>query len=188
MRHTSLHTARRDGLDFGRATRRRFLSILPAVTVCPAFVLRNQLNLWTRPSCTQPRRSQQLVYIVDDEEDILGFYRLFFKEAGIEVRTFCDRAEALRAFQSARTQPVLLVTDYVGYPISAEQLMSECRRIQPDLKILMVSGCPTDYLSFDKVQPDRFLPKPFRLEQLLVEVRALSGAAIASRSSLLQGF
>lgn len=187
MRHNS-NSARRDGLGIGRVTRRRFLAILPAVAVCPGFGLWRRLDLWTRPSCAPPRGSKQLVYVVDDCQELTVLYRLYLEEAGFEVKTFGDRAEALRAFRSAKTRPVLLITDYDGYPVSAEQFMGECRRTQPELKILMASGYPECCLSFAGVRPNRFLLKPFELDQLVAEVKELTGTAPRERKVFCKDF
>ena len=65
--------------------------------------------------------------------------------------------------------------------------MAECRRVQPDLKILMASGYPECCLNFSGVRPDSFLPKPFGLDQLVAEVRALTGAVPAPTRDFLQG-
>ena len=175
MRHNSNHSAGRDGLGIGRATRRRFLAVLPTVVGCLGFGLRRRLELWTRPSCAPPRSSKQLVYVVDDCQELTVLYRLYLEEAGFEVKTFNDRAVALLAFRSAKPRPVLLITDYDGYPVSAEQFMGECRRTQPELKILMASGYPECCLSFAVVRPNRFLLKPFELDQLVAEVKELTG-------------
>ena len=126
------------------------------------------------------REAKALVYVVDDVSDLTDLYRLLLEGAGYEVRTFNDRAEALRHFTLARWRPSLLITDYLGYPISAEDLMDACRRTQPGLKILMVSGCLAGSLSFPHVAPDRYLEKPFALEHFLAEVKSLT--AVAGRS------
>jgi len=97
------------------------------------------------------------------------------EEAGYEVRTFNDREEALRVFLAEKRRPSLLITDYVGYPISAERLMEECRRAEPGLKILMATGCPEGVLRNVGVKPDRFLQKPFGIGKFVAEVRALTG-------------
>jgi DNA-binding NtrC family response regulator len=100
-------------------------------------------------------------------------YRILLEAAGYEVRAFTDRVEALTTFFAANPQPDLLITDYDGYPISAEQLMQCCRAVQPGLKILMVSGYGESCLSSCRVMPDRFLKKPFSNEVLLDEVQSL---------------
>lgn len=132
------------------------------------------------------RGSKPRVYVVDDERDLTVLYRLCLEEAGYEVRAFHDRANALQAFLADDPRPGLLITDYLGYPISAEELMSECRKAQPGLKILMASGYPENCLSFADVEPDLYLQKPFSIERFMTEVRSLTGPPRPERTDSLQ--
>ena len=104
------------------------------------------------------------------------------------MRTFNNRAEALQAFLASDPRPGLLITDYVGYPISAERLMAECRQTQPDLKILMVTACLEGLLSFTDVRPDRYLEKPFAIERFIAEVKSLTGRSTHEDTGSLQEF
>jgi CheY-like chemotaxis protein len=187
MQYNSHRWARRGGLGNGRATRREFLTILPGIIVLPGIGSSARLGTGARLRCAPTRRSERLVFVVDDFKELTALYRACLELAGFEVRTFNDRAQALRAFLAANPRPALLITDYDGYPISAEQLMAECRQTQPDLKILMASGYPECCLNFSGVRPDRFLPKPFGLDQLVAEVRALTRSASAPATDFLQG-
>ena len=187
MQHSSHRWARRGGLGDGRATRREFLTILPAIIVFPGSGWSAGLGARVRLRCAPTRRSERLVFVVDDCQELTGLYRACLELAGFEVRTFSDRAQALQAFLAANPRPALLITDYDAYPFSAEELMVECRRAQPDLKILMASGYPECCLNFSGVRPDSFLPKPFGLDQLVAEVRALTGAVPTPTRDFLQG-
>lgn len=136
--------------------------------------------------CERRRGSKPLVYVVDDERDLTVIYRFCLEEAGYEVRIFHDRAKALQAFLTADPRPGLLITDYLGYPISAEELMRECRRAQPGLKVLMASGYVEGCLAFAGVEPDRYLQKPFSLERFITEVMSLTGPPRPEGSDSLQ--
>ncbi len=187
MQYNFHRWARRGGLGTGRATRREFLTILPAIIVFSGSGPSAPLGTRVRLRCAPTRRSERLLFVVDDLKELTALYRACLEAAGFEVRTFNDRAQALRAFLAANPRPALLITDYDGYPFSAEQLMAECRQTQPDLKILMASGYPECCLNFSGVRPDSFLPKPFGLDQLVAEVRALTGAVPAPTRDFLQG-
>ena len=187
MQYNSHTWARRGCFGTGRATRREFLTILPGILVFPASGSSARLGTWVRLRCAPTRRSERLVFVVDDFKELTALYRACLVPAGFEVRAFDDRAQALRAFLAANPRPALLITDYDGYPISAEELMAKCRQVQPDLKILMATGYPECCLSFAGVRPDSFLPKPFGLDQLVAEVRALTEAAPGPAPDFLQG-
>jgi CheY-like chemotaxis protein len=187
MRHRFRRLLLPSGPEKCGATRRRFLTTLPVIIALPDWGLPARLCAGLRPDRARPKTSNRLVYVVDDLKELTALYRACLELAGFEVRTFNDRAQALRAFLAANPRPALLITDYDGYPISAEQLMVESRQVQPDLKILMASGYPEFCLNFSGVRPDRFLPKPFGLDQLVTEVRALTRFASAPPTDFLQG-
>ena len=154
--------------------RRNFLSLLAmALGICAAH--RSGAGALVRP--LKRRRPQEwarkLIYVVDDEASLTELYALVLESAGYQAQTFNDRVEALEAFWAAARKPDLLITDFVGYPISADLLMCGCRTSEPDLKILMASACDRSCLEECAVKPDGFMQKPFSLEGLLAEVRAL---------------
>jgi DNA-binding response OmpR family regulator len=110
---------------------------------------------------------------VDDEPWLTDLYTLLLEPVGYRVQGFQNRLHAADAFRTSETKPELLITDFVGYPISADRLMRLCRAEAPDLKILMVTGCDASCLSVGAEKPDQFVQKPFELEELVTAVRAL---------------
>jgi two-component system, cell cycle sensor histidine kinase and response regulator CckA len=109
------------------------------------------------------RRLVRLVYVVDDELALTELYRLALEPAGYKIKTFQNRAEALVALLAEEPQPDLLITDYEGYPITAEAFIHACRRARPDLKILIATGYPPGFLGPLTRNADGFLQKPFPL-------------------------
>ena len=170
--HSSFMQCRR---GTGGVTRREFVALLPTSMGVAIWGLRAPPFANRQALCRSRRSSNPLVYVVDDTAELTLVYRQLLEEAGYEVRTFNDREEALRVFLAEKRRPSLLITDYVGYPISAERLMEECRRAEPGLKILMATGCPEGVLCNVGVKPDRFLQKPFGIGKFVAEVRALTG-------------
>jgi CheY-like chemotaxis protein len=119
------------------------------------------------------------IYVVDDAPHLMELYTTLLESSGCSVRAFDDRAEALAALKIARSKPELLITDYRGASMSADQFLHQCRGIHPNLKILMASGFSRGELQLLRESPDRFIQKPFTLEEFLQEVRA----ALASNES-----
>ncbi len=87
--------------------------------------------------------------------------------------TFDDRADALAALQTDEQKPVLLITDYLGLSMPADQFMHACRVLHPSLRILMVSGMNETEMRLFRTRPDRFIEKPFTPEELLEQVKAV---------------
>jgi CheY-like chemotaxis protein len=186
MRHNLHNRLLPGGRGSGGASRRRFLVILPGAMAAACRVLGARPQAETHSPARRQGRPRRLVYVVDDTVELTALYRLLLEDAGYAVRTFTDRADALCAFLADDPRPVLLITDYVGYPISAEALMAECRRAQPGLRILMVSGCVESSLCFTRTRPDRYLQKPFAIEHFLAAVRSLTGSPSRGAASSLQ--
>jgi DNA-binding NtrC family response regulator len=113
-----------------------------------------------------------LIYAVDDVIWLTELYTLVLEAAGCRVKAFNDRAEALAALEAGRTKPDLLITDDLGHAMPVEEFMQHCRVVHPTLRILMASGYSSTRVRFSRARPDRFLPKPFTLEELQREVTA----------------
>src|SRR5574342_465476 len=113
-----------------------------------------------------------LIYVVDDAPGFTELYTALLEPAGYGVRTFNDRAEVLAALRANRMKPQLLITDYRGRPMPVECFMRQCLAAHPALRILMASGFSRNDLRFAKIEPDRFIRKPFTPDEFQREVRA----------------
>ena len=102
------------------------------------------------------------VFVVDDEPMLLELAAVIIKPLGCEVRTFRDPEAALREFVISR--PELVLTDYAMGRMSGMDLIRECRRLNPDQKIILISGTVDEYVFADaRVRPNRFIGKPYQL-------------------------
>lgn len=161
---------------FDGISRRKFLWVLfPTVAWPVALGPRQALRAARYGQNTFRRRRTRLVYAVDDEPAITELYRLALGPSGYGVKTFHNRVEALLALVAETPQPDLLITDYEGYPISAESLIHTCRHTRPRLKVLMATGYSSGFLGSITRKVDGFLLKPFSVEQLLAAVGSLIG-------------
>jgi CheY-like chemotaxis protein len=116
-----------------------------------------------------------MVFVVDDEPVLLELATLILKSMGCEVRTFNDPAIALKEF--ALALPDLVITDYAMGRMNGMDLISECHRINPRQKLLMVSGTVGEHVFADAlVRPDRFLTKPYQFNDFATCVRELLDA------------
>lgn len=110
---------------------------------------------------------------MDDIIDITELYQALLDSLGCVVNTFNDRAEALLALEAECRPPNLLITDYVGWRMPADEFMIRCRAVHPDLRVLMISGIEQTELKLSNIRPDGFLRKPFAAEEFEAAVRAL---------------
>jgi two-component system, cell cycle sensor histidine kinase and response regulator CckA len=133
------------------------------------------------PSPPQPHGngadSRPVVFVVDDEPMLLELNTVILEPLGFRVRAFRDPDTAVRAFSLANPRPVLIVTDYAMHTMNGMDLISACRRVAPDQKIIMVSGTVDETIFHGAPEkPDRFLAKPYQSRQLSDLVRDVLAA------------
>lgn len=157
-------------------TRRDFFVSLPAalgavvsLKPTPQPTGRNQSRQRRSTWC----RNTAPVWIVDDDAALGEVYELVLAPAGYATRIFQNRIEALRFLRQGNERPSLLITDFIGRPISADLFMQRFRNEHPQVKVLMATGWDQSCLESCVSKPDGFLQKPFDLQLLLMEVDAL---------------
>jgi two-component system, response regulator YesN len=117
------------------------------------------------------------IFVVDDEPILLELAAAVLQPAGFNVRTFRDPKTALKEFSAASPRPAIVVTDYAMGPMNGLDFIRECRRIQPQQKILLLSGTVDESIYANAtVKPDRFLAKPYQSHDLIALVQSLVAA------------
>ena len=115
------------------------------------------------------------IFVVDDEPMLLELAAVILKPIGCEVRTFRDPELALKEVPIVR--PAVIITDYAMGRMSGMDLIRECRRLNPHQKMLLVSGTVDEHVFADApAKPDRFLAKPYQLQEFADCVRELLAA------------
>ena len=115
---------------------------------------------------------QPTVFVVDDEPMLLELAEAILKPMGYIVRTFRDPELALKEFASA--YPAVVITDYAMGRMSGMDLIRECRRLNPQQKMILLSGTVDEHVFADApVKPDQFLTKPYQIQELAERVRSL---------------
>jgi CheY-like chemotaxis protein len=117
------------------------------------------------------KSSPPLIYVVDDEPMLLELTAAILEPQGYRVQCFSDAVSALYHFSEANPKPDLVITDYAMPGMNGQELISGCRTANPDQKILLVSGTVDESIfAGQPVQPDLFLAKPYRQDQLTAAV------------------
>jgi CheY-like chemotaxis protein len=103
-----------------------------------------------------------LIYVVDDERIICEMVGSILEPAGYRVQLFNDPRIAAASFAEARPKPDLLLTDFRMEPMHGMQLIEQCRKLDPSVPTILVSGqVDEDYVRTHGFKPDLFLRKPF---------------------------
>jgi DNA-binding NtrC family response regulator len=128
------------------------------------------------PPVFGPRRSATIL-LTEDEPDVRGLLRDMLTSSGYTVIEAENPADALAA-AAARPEAIdLLLTDVVMPGGTGRALAREMAAIQPNLKVLYISGYPEHGTTPGSVlEPGvPFLPKPFTRQLLLENIRELLG-------------
>jgi CheY-like chemotaxis protein len=110
------------------------------------------------------------ILVVDDDAICRELERAFLEQLGYEVIEAADGVTALAMLRAERVD--LLSTGIIlGPPMDGIELARRAREQNPNLKVLFVSGD----LRVERLEPkdrDRFVPKPYRIQQLAEAVAA----------------
>ncbi len=114
---------------------------------------------------------------MDDESSIRQLVRSLLRSAGHEVTVVSTGREALAALDQGPRWNLVVVDISLG-DMSGLDVVRACRRRDPDLKVLVISG----YIGLDSVElrrtlrsegVDHTLSKPFAAQELLQTVREM---------------
>lgn len=129
------------------------------------------------PATSSAQRGQgEKVLVVDDEEDVREAFRAVLTNAGYDVVTANDGAEAAALIVMRGDEFDLIIADYEMPTLDGRGLARVIRARQPKKKILVVSGAnhPLEHeIANRKELADAFLAKPFSADSLLATVEKL---------------
>src|SRR4051794_32621131 len=116
------------------------------------------------------------ILLAEDDDDMRRFLVKALERAGYQVSDFDNGASA---YERLREEPFsLLLTDIVMPEMDGIELARRATEIDPDLKIMFITGFAAVVLNSETQPPKdaRVLSKPFHLKDLLREVDRLLAA------------
>jgi two-component system, cell cycle response regulator CpdR len=116
------------------------------------------------------------ILLAEDDDSMRGFLERALTKAGYDVIGSANGAEALERLQ--REPFTLLLTDIVMPRMDGIELARRAAEIDPDLKIMFITGFAAVVLNNDSQAPKdaRVLSKPFHLKDLVREVERILAA------------
>ncbi|MEO8651621.1 MAG: response regulator [Hyphomicrobiaceae bacterium] len=117
--------------------------------------------------------STQRILLAEDDDSMRGFLARALVKAGYDVIAFANGAEAYDRLKEDAFS--LLLTDIVMPRMDGIELARRASEIDPELKIMFITGFAAVTLNSDKPVPKdaRVLSKPFHLKDLVAEVDKL---------------
>ena len=123
------------------------------------------------------REAKPVVYVVDDEPLLLELATALLGNLDCQPKTFRDGESALEAFAAADPRPALIITDYAMHQMDGMKLITECRRLHPAQKIILMSGTVDEGIYRNSpVKPNQFLAKPYQVQEFLYLVQSMLAA------------
>jgi len=115
-----------------------------------------------------------VILLVEDEAPVRAFGSRALQMRGYQVMEADCAEAALQCLEDCDYQVDLVVSDVVMPGIDGPTWVREARKTRPDLPVVFVSGYAENVFrkSKEDVGADRFLSKPFSLDQLSTEVKA----------------
>lgn len=119
------------------------------------------------------RESRTTILLVDDNAATRTFVRVTLEAFGYTIVEAVDADEALEKFREHRDAIGLLLLDVIMPKKNGGILYEEISRIEPDIKVLFMSGYTRDFIVKRGIlDGDTYvLPKPFLPRDLLDRVR-----------------
>lgn len=116
------------------------------------------------------------ILLAEDDEDMRKFLAKALENAGYEVVSFANGQDA---FERLKEEPfTLLLTDIVMPEMDGIELARRAADLDPDLKIMFITGFAAVALNPDNQAPKdaKVLSKPFHLRELVGEIERILAA------------
>ncbi|MCX8030824.1 MAG: PAS domain S-box protein [Thermodesulfovibrionales bacterium] len=115
------------------------------------------------------------ILVVEDEPALRGLFEVFLTSLGYKVTLAANGGEALLLVEEKGLRPDLVITDVIMPIMSGAVLAERLRKIQPDLKVLFMSGYTDNAIVHHGVlDPDTpFIQKPFNIAELAKKINEM---------------
>lgn len=117
------------------------------------------------------------VLIVDDELFIVELYRDILQLRGYKVMgTAFDGEEALKKYGGSQEKPDVIIMDHRMPIMNGVEATKEIIKMNPSQKVIFVSADVLVEKEARDAGAVEFLPKPFRMDDLIEKMEKMSGS------------
>ena len=112
------------------------------------------------------------ILVADDEPEIRRLLEDFLAAKGFDVRTVADGAQALEAIDAEAFD--VAIVDLAMPKIDGIEVIRQANQKRPEMSFVVITGYASDRAVVEAMNAGamRFLPKPFKLEDVLTAVRS----------------
>jgi two-component system cell cycle sensor histidine kinase/response regulator CckA len=131
-----------------------------------------------RPQRAEDHTGRGTVLLVEDEDAVRAFASRALASRGYTVIEAATGEAALEALRDKSVAIDLVISDVIMPAMDGPTLVREVRALEPELKIILISGYAEDAFrkELGRDQTLAFLPKPFSLKQLISKVKEVMSA------------
>ena len=128
--------------------------------------------------------NQDIIYVIDNEKDIVTFVTSALERNGYSVHSFTDSREALNDIvlncSMNRKKVHMIITDIRMPEVNGFEIARRVRDINPDIPVVFMTAFEINSSEFHQVFPSlqvkEFLQKPFQIQKLIDTVKKYDSA------------
>jgi PAS domain S-box-containing protein len=122
-------------------------------------------------------RGSETILLVEDDEAVRNVIRTMLEELGYKVIEADNGKHAIENYRENRSRIRLVITDMIMPGLSGKEVHYELKKIQPDVKIIYMSGYTADILKQKGMENEKinFISKPVQHETLARKIRDVLG-------------
>lgn len=115
---------------------------------------------------SRSNESPTRILVIDDDEDILNLFSDFLKKEGYGVTSFLDPLKALEEIHRRPQRYSIIITDVRMPGISGIELIRRIRKINHDIKVIIISAFELNGEDLRNIRYDNFIEKPVHMQYL----------------------
>jgi DNA-binding NtrC family response regulator len=123
-------------------------------------------SLTTKMTSSRSNESPTRILVIDDDEDILNLFSDFLKKEGYGVTSFLDPLKALEEIHRRPQRYSIIITDVRMPGISGIELIRRIRKINHDIKVIIISAFELNGEDLRNIRYDNFMEKPVHMQYL----------------------
>jgi PAS domain S-box-containing protein len=138
---------------------------------------------WPEPAIARDLTGSDTIMLVEDDDAVRMFGARALRNKGYRVIEAKSGESALERIRNGADSIDLVITDVVMPQMDGPALVRELREMDPEIKVIFISGYAEDGFRqrLDQDRDIHFLPKPFNLKQLALKVKDVLGSELGAR-------
>jgi len=121
------------------------------------------------------------IALVDDDQEMRSMLEDYLSSFGLEVHSFPGPREFLKSMEESKGHFSLVVSDVNMPGTNGLEMLTTARKSRPDLPAVLMTAAPNskDEAAAMSLGVRAYLKKPFRLSELLSQVKATVPGIVA---------